>query len=317
MPSNIYITRRIPQVAIDLLAQYFDVSINPFERNLSRTELVEHVRSADAILCQLTDSIDRGVIDASPRLKCISNNAVGFNNIDIEYATSRGIVVCNTPGVLTEATADLTWALIMSCSRRIVESDAFVRAGKFTGWEPMLLMGADVFGKTLGIIGMGRIGQAVARRSTGFGMKVLAYHPRRAVGVSAEGWNFVDLHTLLKESDIISLHVPLTDQTRNMLSKTELNMLKTSAILINTARGPIVDEEYLIEMLKSHRIAAAGLDVYAQEPYVPQELKELNSVVLLPHIGSATVETRSAMGIMAARNAIAVINGEEPPSRLN
>lgn len=317
MPANIFITRRIPQAAIDLLSSYFEVSINPFERNLSRAELIEHVRDMDALLCQLTDPIDKGLMDAAPRLKCVSNNAVGYNNIDLNAANAKGIVVCNTPGVLTEATADLTWALIMSCARRVIEADSFVRAGSFTGWEPMLYLGSDVYGKTLGIIGMGRIGQAVARRSVGFGMKVLAYHPSREQGISPEGWNYVDLTTLLKESDIISLHVPLTPQTRLMLGKSELMLLKPTAILINTARGAIVDEEVLIEMLRHNKIAGAGFDVYDKEPYVPHELKKLENVVLLPHIGSATIETRTAMALMAAQNAIAVFKGEQPPSRVN
>lgn len=317
MPVNIYLTRRIPQPAIDLLSSYFEVSINPHDRNVRRAELLEHLKDADALLCQLIDSIDRGVIDSAPRLRCICNNAVGYNNIDVAYATEKGIAVCNTPGVLTEATADLAWALIMSCSRRIVESDKYVREGNFTGWEPMLMLGSDIYGKTLGIVGMGRIGEAVARRSAGFGMKVLAYHPRRPLGESPEGWHYVDLDTLLKEADIISLHVPLTPETKNMIGRDELRLLKNSAIFINTARGAVVDEEALIEMLTSRKIAAAGFDVYIDEPYVPPELKALSNVVLLPHIGSATVETRTAMAMMAARNAIAIFKNETPPSRIN
>ncbi|HPN40357.1 MAG TPA: D-glycerate dehydrogenase [Candidatus Cloacimonadota bacterium] len=317
MPANIYVTRRIPQAAIDLLSSYFDVSVNPFERNLRRAELLEHVKDADAILCLLSDSIDRSVMDAAPRLKCISNYAVGYNNIDVEYASKQGIVVCNTPKVLTETTADLTWALIMSCARRIVESDSFLRSGEFKGWEPMLLMGADIHHKTLGIIGMGRIGQAVAKRASGFGMRVLAYDPSLPEDHTTALWKSVDLLTLLREADFVSLHVPLTEKTQHMIGPGELKLMKRGAILINTSRGAVINESALIEALRQNRIAAAGLDVYEKEPYIPQELLELKNVVLLPHIGSATTETRTAMGIMAAQNAIAVLKGEEPPSRIN
>ena len=317
MPANIYVTRRIPQAAIDLLSSYFDVSVNPFERNLRRAELLEHIKDADAILCLLSDSIDRSVMDAAPRLKCISNYAVGYNNIDVEYASKQGIVVCNTPKVLTETTADLTWALIMSCARRIVESDSFLRSGEFKGWEPMLLMGADIHHKTLGIIGMGRIGQAVAKRASGFGMRVLAYDPSLPEDHTTALWKSVDLLTLLREADFVSLHVPLTEKTQHMIGPGELKLMKRGAILINTSRGAVINESALIEALRQNRIAAAGLDVYEKEPYIPQELLELKNVVLLPHIGSATTETRTAMGIMAAQNAIAVLKGEEPPSRIN
>ena len=317
MPANIYVTRRIPQAAIDLLSSYFDVSVNPFERNLRRAELLEHIKDADAILCLLSDSIDRSVMDAAPRLKCISNYAVGYNNIDVEYASKQGIVVCNTPKVLTETTADLTWALIMSCARRIVESDSFLRSGEFKGWEPMLLMGADIHHKTLGIIGMGRIGQAVAKRASGFSMKVLAYDPSLPEDHTTALWKSVDLLTLLREADFVSLHVPLTEKTQHMIGPGELKLMKRGAILINTSRGAVINESALIEALRQNRIAAAGLDVYEKEPYIPQELLELKNVVLLPHIGSATTETRTAMGIMAAQNAIAVLKGEEPPSRIN
>lgn len=317
MPANIYVTRRIPQAAIDLLSSYFDVSVNPFERNLRRAELLEHIKDADAILCLLSDSIDRSVMDAAPRLKCISNYAVGYNNIDVEYASKQGIVVCNTPKVLTETTADLTWALIMSCARRIVESDSFLRSGEFKGWEPMLLMGADVHHKTLGIIGLGRIGQAVAKRASGFSMKVLAYDPSLPEDHNTALWKSTNLQTLLREADFVSLHVPLTEKTQHMIGPGELKLMKRGAILINTSRGAVINESALIEALRQNRIAAAGLDVYEKEPYIPQELLELKNVVLLPHIGSATTETRTAMGIMAAQNAIAVLKGEEPPSRIN
>jgi len=317
MPANIYVTRRIPQAGIDLLSSCFDVSVNPFDRNLRRAELLEHVKDADAILCLLSDVIDRSVMDAAPRLKCISNYAVGYNNIDVEYATKRDIVVCNTAGVLTETTADLTWALIMSCARRIVESDRFARTGDFKGWEPMLLLGTDIHNKTLGIIGMGRIGQAVAQRAAGFNMKVLAFDPAIPAGEKNPMWKSVDLQVLLRESDFLSLHVPLTDKTKHMISVGELKLMKRDAIIINTSRGAVINESALIEALKQNRIGGAGLDVFEKEPFIPPELLELKNVVLLPHIGSATHETRNAMAIMAAKNAIAVFSNGHVPSRVN
>jgi len=234
-----------------------------------------------------------------------------------EYATKRDIVVCNTAGVLTETTADLTWALIMSCARRIVESDRFARTGDFKGWEPMLLLGTDIHNKTLGIIGMGRIGQAVAQRAAGFNMKVLAFDPAIPAGEKNPMWKSVDLQVLLRESDFLSLHVPLTDKTKHMISVGELKLMKRDAIIINTSRGAVINESALIEALKQNRIGGAGLDVFEKEPFIPPELLELKNVVLLPHIGSATHETRNAMAIMAAKNAIAVFSNGHVPSRVN
>jgi len=226
-------------------------------------------------------------------------------------------VVCNTAGVLTETTADLTWALIMSCARRIVESDRFARTGDFKGWEPMLLLGTDIHNKTLGIIGMGRIGQAVAQRAAGFNMKVLAFDPAIPAGEKNPMWKSVDLQVLLRESDFLSLHVPLTDKTKHMISVGELKLMKRDAIIINTSRGAVINESALIEALKQNRIGGAGLDVFEKEPFIPPELLELKNVVLLPHIGSATHETRNAMAIMAAKNAIAVFSNGHVPSRVN
>jgi len=225
--------------------------------------------------------------------------------------------VCNTAGVLTETTADLTWALIMSCARRIVESDRFTRTGDFKGWEPMLLLGTDIHNKTLGIIGMGRIGQAVAQRAAGFNMKVLAFDPAIPAGEKNPMWKSVDLQVLLRESDFLSLHVPLTDKTKHMISVGELKLMKRDAIIINTSRGAVINESALIEALKQNRIGGAGLDVFEKEPFIPPELLELKNVVLLPHIGSATHETRNAMAIMAAKNAIAVFSNGHVPSRVN
>ncbi len=317
MKPKLFLTRMIPQPGIDLLKEVFEISCNHEDRALSRQELIAGVQDADALLCLLTDSIDREVMDAAPRLKVISNYAVGYNNIDVAYATQKGIRVCNTPGVLTETTADLTWALILAAARRIPESDSYTREGLFRGWEPLLMLGQDVFGKTLGILGMGRIGQAVSRRALGFGMKIIYYSPDTDPSTLDFPAEKVDFATLLLQSDILSLHAPLTDETRHMIGKAELKMMKSSAILINTARGPLVDEMALIDALRDGQIFAAGLDVYEQEPDFSMAMLELRNLVLLPHIGSASIETRTRMAIMAAQNAIAVIQGQEPPAKVN
>lgn len=317
MKPKLFLTRMIPQPGIDLLKEVFEISCNHEDRALFRQELIAGVQDADALLCLLTDSIDREVMDAAPRLKVISNYAVGYNNIDVAYATQKGIRVCNTPGVLTETTADLTWALILAAARRIPESDSYTREGLFRGWEPLLMLGQDVFGKTLGILGMGRIGQAVSRRALGFGMKIIYYSPDTDPSTLDFPAEKVDFATLLLQSDILSLHAPLTDETRHMIGKAELKMMKSSAILINTARGPLVDEMALIDALRDGQIFAAGLDVYEQEPDFSMAMLEHRNLVLLPHIGSASIETRTRMAIMAAHNAIAVIQGQEPPAVVN
>ena len=314
---KIFVTRLLPEAALRRLEEVFTVDLHRENSPVSRTRLLEAVQDAEALLCLLTDDIDREVMDAAPRLKCVSNYAVGYNNIDVDYATQRGIAVCNTPGVLTETTADLAWALLMDCARRIAESDRFVRAGKFAGWEPLLLLGHDVFGKTLGIVGMGRIGQAVACRAAGFNMRVLFYDPSAALSTLPKDWESVSLEELCQKSDFISVHAPLTPQTQHLIGAREFALMKPSAILINTARGPILDEAALVRALRENRIAGAGLDVYEQEPQIPAELLALDNVVLLPHIGSASIETRTKMGLLAAENAIAIIQGRTPPARVN
>lgn len=317
MKPVIFVTRRIPQPALDRLAEVFDVKVYPEEKPISKTELQQALAGADALLCLLTDTIDQELIEGAPKLKCISNYAVGYNNIDVKFATQMGIAVCNTPGVLSESTADLAWALIMSCCRRIVESDSYVRAGRFTGWEPMLMLGHDVFGKTLGIIGMGRIGQAVARRAWGFDMRVVYYSPTSDPTKLHADWQPLSLQDLCREADIISIHAPLTAKTKHLIGAPELALLQPHAVLINTARGAIVDEVALIRALQEKKIAAAGLDVFEDEPHIPPELLALSNVVLLPHIGSASCATRTKMGLLAAENAIAVIQGRTPPAKVN
>ncbi len=315
MKPKLFLTRMIPEQAMKRLEEAFELSYNPLERSLTKAELIEGIRDAEALICLLTDTIDREVIDAAPKLKVISAYAVGFNNIEVDYATSKGIAVCNTAGALTESTADLAWALIMASCRRITESEAYLRAGKFKAWEPMLMLGQDVHGKTLGILGMGRIGQAVARRATGFGMRII-YAGTKDVSLPFAAER-VDLDTLLSDSDILSLHTPLTAETKHLLSRDKLLLMKPTAVLINTARGAIVDEAALIELLAAKRIFAAGIDVYEHEPHIPQELLALDNVVLLPHIGSASIGTRTQMGLMAAENALAVLEGRKPPSQIN
>ncbi|MDD2331474.1 MAG: D-glycerate dehydrogenase [Candidatus Cloacimonetes bacterium] len=313
---RILVTKAIPDAGMQRLQEVFDVSLGTKEGSLGHRELISLIPGFDALYCLLTDKIDSRVIEAGKRLKCISNMAVGFNNIDLEAASQRGIAVCNTPGVLTQTTADLTWALLMATARRIVESDRFLRAGKFQEWEPLLHLGQDVYGKTLGIIGMGRIGQAVARRAWGFNMRLIYFDPLApdlSLPFPAEA---MSLEELLKASDFISIHTPLTPQTLHLIGPRELNMMKSSAILINTSRGPVIDEEALTQALKKGVIAAAGLDVYEHEPELTPGLKDLENTVLLAHIGSASIETRSAMAVMAAENAIAIISGKQAISRV-
>lgn len=318
MPKpKIFITRNIPQPALNRLAEVFDISIHANDKAIGRQQLMEAVKDTDVLLCLLTDIIDKELMEAAPRLKCVSNLAVGFNNIDLEYANSRNIAVCNTPGVLTETTADLTWALLLACARRLVEADSYARSGRFEGWEPLLMLGLDVFFKTLGIIGMGRIGSAVARRAEGFGMKVLWFDPQVDPKIVSDKYERTDLRHLCSSSDFISIHVPLTPDTHHLVNVELLSLMRPTAVLINTARGPIVDEEALIKALRDKKIAAAGLDVFENEPEIPAELLELENAVLLPHIGSASIETRTKMALMAAENAIAVIQGTEPPARVN
>lgn len=318
--AKIFVTRKIPEAGLELLRKEFDVEVNPHDRALTREEIIEGVKDKDALLSLLTDRIDGEIMDAAPNLKIIANYAVGYNNIDVKAATERGIVVSNTPGVLTETTADFAWALLLAVARRLCESERVLRSGGFRGWEPLFLLGTDVYEKTLGIVGMGRIGKAVARRAKGFRMKVLYYRksgplpPWKEEALSAKYCLFEDL---LKEADYLSLHVPLTAETYHMIGEKELSMMKKSAYIINTARGSVIDEEALIAALKQGKIAGAALDVYENEPYVPAALCEMENVVLAPHLGSATVETRNAMAVKAAENIIAMLKGREVPNIVN
>lgn len=317
--KRVFVTRLLPGPALEVLRKKCEVEVNKEDRVLTKREIIEGVRGKDGLLCLLTDRIDAEVMDAgAPTLKVISNYAVGFDNIDVPEATRRGIAVTNTPGVLTETTADLTWALLMAIARRIVEADKFVRKGGWKGWAPSLFLGRDVYGKTLGIVGLGRIGKAVARRAAGFEMKVLYFDVRRDEKAEKElGIRFVSLEELLRESDFVSIHVPLAKETWHLIGEKELRLMKPAAFLVNVARGPIVDEAALIRALREHWIAGAALDVYEKEPYVPPELLQLENTVLLPHLGSASVETREKMAMMAVENLLAVLESRIPPNLVN
>lgn len=317
---KVFVTRKILEEGLNMLRERYDVEVSDYDGVIPREMLLEKVMGVDALLSLLTDNIDAEVMDAAgPNLKIIANYAVGYNNIDVEEATKRGIMVTNTPGVLTETTADFAWTLLMAIARRIVEADKFVREGKFRGWEPMLLLGTDVFGATLGIVGFGRIGQAMARRALGFNMRVLYYDNSRIDEQLEKELKatFVDLPTLLKESDFVTLHVPLTKQTHHLIGEKELKMMKKDAYLINTARGPVVDEKALVKALKEGWIKGAALDVFENEPEIEPELLKLDNVVLAPHIASASYATRSKMSVMVAENIIKALSGEVPPNLVN
>lgn len=315
---KVYVTRLIPDDGMKLLHEKCEVFVNPHDRVITREELLENVKGKDALLCLLTERIDAAVFDANPDLKIVANYAVGYNNIDVDEATKRGVPVSNTPGVLTDTTADFAWALLMSIARRVVEGDKFSRDGRFVGWAPMLLLGQDVHHKTLGIIGFGRIGQAMAKRAKGFDMRVLYYDvnpmPEVARQFDAE---YREVDDLLKESDFISLHVDLNESTHHLIGEREFGLMKPTAYLINSARGPVIDEAALVRALKENRIAGAGLDVYEEEPKFAPGLTELDNVVIAPHTASATKETRGAMARIAAENVIAAVEGRKPPTLVN
>lgn len=320
MLGSVYVSRPIPDAGLDLLRAHCDVVVKSDPDRLpSEAELIDGVKGKDALLSLLTEKITDKVMDAAPKLKVISNYAVGFNNIDIEAATERGIVVTNTPGVLTEATADFTWALLMAVARRVVESDRYTRAGHFQAWGPLLFLGHDIYGKTIGIIGMGRIGEAVARRAQGFQMNIL-YNSRTRKDKTTEselGATYTSVDQLLRQSDFVVLTTPLTPETTHLISVKQLEAMKPTAFLINTARGPVVDEQALVNALQHKAIAGAGLDVYENEPALSSGLADLDNVVLAPHIASATFNTRHKMATMAAQNIVDVLKGVRPRHIVN
>ncbi len=319
MGHNIYITRRIPEAGIQLLRDRgANVEVNPHDRSLSHDELRAAVVGRDGLCCMLSDPINADILDAAgPSCRVIANYAVGFNNIDISAATDRNIVVTNTTGVLTESTADLAWALLMTVARRVNESEPLVRAGRWTGWAPLQYLGRDVHGATLVIVGAGRIGSAVARRAVGFDMRILYVARQANPELDAIGARQVDLPEALREADFLSLHVPLTPETQHLIGPRELAMMKPTAYLINTARGPVVDEKALVEALRTERIAGAALDVYEWEPELADGLADLPNVVCLPHLGSATHATRTRMSEMVAEDVWAVLDGRRPANPVN
>jgi glyoxylate reductase len=293
------------------------VEMSPHDRPLTEAELRDAVAGRDAVLCLLTDKIDANLLDVAKGCRIFANMAVGYNNIDVAEATRRGIMVTNTPGCLTEATADLTWTLILGVARRVAEGDPEMRAGRFPGWGPMYMLGGDVTGATLGLIGPGRIALAVAERAKGFQMRILYYGRRPSPELDALGAKQVPLDLLLSESDYVSLHVPLSAETHHMIDGSALARMKRTAYLINTARGPVVDEAALVTALRAGTIAGAGLDVYEREPIMAEGLSECPNTILLPHLGSATIATRAAMSRIAGENVVAALQGRRPPNLLN
>jgi glyoxylate reductase len=318
---KVLVTRKFFDEAIDIIEEVADVEIFEGENDpIPRDLLLEKVEKVDGLLSMLTDRIDSELLDKAKNLKVVSNYAVGYNNIDVDAATERRVLVTNTPGVLTDSTADCAFMHLMSISRRLVEVDKFIRNGEWKkAWGPKMLLGSDITGKTLGIIGLGRIGSALIPRANGFKMKII-YNDEGPVPEKEKelGIEFRELDDLLREADYISLHVPLTDDTKHLIDKRELEMMKKSAFLINTSRGPVVNEKALYEALKNRNIAGAGIDVFEEEP-TPQDnpLLKLDNIIITPHIGSATQETRLAMAVKAATNITAALKGERPPDLLN
>ncbi|MBY6036717.1 D-glycerate dehydrogenase [Fictibacillus nanhaiensis] len=315
----VYITRKLPEETLSSLREVAEIGMWPFEEEaVPRHVLFQEAKKANGLLTMLSDKIDDELMAQSPSLKVIANLAVGYDNIDIDAAKKKGIAVCNTPDVLTDSTADLTFSLILATARRIVESALYVKEGKWNSWGPLLLAGADVHHKTIGIVGMGRIGEAVARRAKGFDMNILYHNRNRKLHTeSGLGATYKEFHDLLKESDFVVCLAPLTAETRGMFNREAFQFMKKSAIFINAGRGASVDEKALIEALQNKTIVGAGLDVYVEEPIDPQHpLLSMSQVVALPHIGSASVETRMKMAELAARNIAKKLSGEEPETQV-
>jgi glyoxylate reductase len=319
MKPKVFVSRPIPDQGLDLVRECCDAEIWDGELPPPRDVLLSKVEGIQGLLCLLTERVDAELLDHAPDLKVVANMAVGYDNITVAECTKRGIPVGNTPGVLTDTTADMAWALLMAGARRVVEAMDYVRTGKWKTWGPMLLMGQDVYGATLGIVGLGRIGAAVARRATGFDMRILYHDVRRREDLEAKwGLEYVNLDTLLRESDFVSLHTVLSPETHHLISVRELQLMKETAVLVNAARGPIVDPEALYEALVQGQIACAALDVTEPEPInMDSRLLELKNIIIVPHIASASYATRGKMAEMAARNVIAGVNDQRLPTCVN
>jgi len=317
---KVYVTRELPERGLRIIKERFDTEVWPEYAPPPKSVIIEKASKVDALTTLLSDKMDTEVFDAAPNLRIVAQFAVGFDNIDVKEATKRGIYVTNTPGVLTETTADFAWALLMAAARRVVEADKYVRTGKWrVGWHPMMFQGGDVYGATLGIVGLGRIGSSIAKRAKGFDMKVLYHDVIRRQDLEKElGIEYTEIDTLLQKADFVTLNVPLLKETHHLIDEKRLKLMKKTAILINNARGPVVDERALYKALKEGWIAGAGLDVFEQEPTPASNLLlTLDNTVVAPHISSASFETRSKMAEMVAGNLIAFFEGKAPPNLVN
>jgi gluconate 2-dehydrogenase len=319
MKPKILVTREVFDETLEYLAQHCEVESNQQDVPLTATALAQRLADKDGVMCSLTDRIDGALLGATTRLKVVANIAVGYNNIDVPACTARGVMATNTPGVLDDSTADLAWALMLAAARRVTEVESYIRAGEWTGWRLKQWLGVDVHHATLGIVGLGRIGQAIAKRATGFDMRVL-YHNRKPVAKEVEtrlDATYVSLGELLAQSDFVVLQAPYSPQTHHLIGAAELKSMKPTAILINSTRGGVVDDAALIAALKAGTIRGAGLDVFENEPRLHPDFLTLRNVVLVPHIGSSTEATRRAMAMTAAKNLVAALSGEIPPNLLN
>ncbi|MFQ5663526.1 MAG: 2-hydroxyacid dehydrogenase [Terriglobia bacterium] len=319
MPGKVLVARALPQPAMAVLEAQAELDVHRGETPLSQPELINRVRDKHALICQLTQKVDAEVLAAGPKLRIVANVAVGYDNIDVAAATARGIAVTNTPGVLDDTTADFTWTLLLGVARRLPEADRLARRGAWKGWDLLLLLGVDVHGQTLGILGLGRIGRRVARRAQGFGMRVL-YHDLSRAPAEVErelGVEWAERERVLREADFLTLHVPLLPETHHLIGAAEFSLMKPTAYLINASRGAVVDEAALVDALEQKNIAGAALDVFEHEPRIHPKLRTLPNVVLAPHIASASVETRTRMAVMAAENVAAVLAAQRPPNLVN
>jgi len=317
MTPKVFLTRRMPSAVMERLERETDLAWHTEDRAATKAEIIAGLKGRDALFCNISDRVDAELLDSCPGLKVIANFGVGFNNIDVATATARRIPVTNTPGVLTAATADIVFALLLAIARRLGEGERLVRANKWTGWQPLQLLGADLTGATLGIIGYGRIGRAVARRAQGFDMRVIYWNRTRLPASEETGATYVSFDDVLRQSDFISLHVAYNSETHHLLGEKQFALMKPTVYVINTSRGAVIDEAALVRTLQTKRIAGAGLDVFEREPQLEPGLCELENVMLAPHLGSATIGTRTKMGMIAVDNLLAVCAGQRPPNCVN